>query len=165
MNIFRTALVIVALAVTGGCYRYAPADRLGLVPGVELRARLTDAGVEEMRGYFGPGVLSVKGPLVSWDADGLALLTQTSIQREGFRPTFLTDTIRLLPHYMLGVDRKELDGKRTAAFTASILAGTAAIVLVTRSFGGNSENSGDSEPRDPDATVLFSVPLRIGFPW
>ncbi len=165
MSIFRTTLVIAALAVTGGCYRYVPADRAGVLPGAELRARLTDAGVEEMRGYFGPNVRSVKGPLASWDREGLALLIETSVQREGFPPTSLTDTIRLLPHYVAGVDLQKLDGKRTAGFTAVLLGGAAAAVLAARAFGGSSEGLDEGGEERPPAMILFRIPFRIGFPW
>ena len=164
MSNVRTTLVIAALAVTAGCYRYVPAERARVVPGAELRARLTDAGVEEMRRYFGPNVLSVEGPLVSWDGEGLALLSETSVQRAGFPATFMTDTIQLLPHYVADVEFQKLDGKRTAGFTAAILGGAAAAILASRAFGGSSEGEGGGGP-EPEAMILLSIPLRIGFRW
>lgn len=165
MSIIRATLVIAALAVIGGCYRYVPVDRARVLPGTEVRARLTDAGVEEMRSYFGPNVLSVKGPLVSWDGEGLALLIETSVQRAGFPPTSLTDTIRLLPYYVADVELQQLDGKRTAGFTAAMLGVAAAAVLAARAFGGSSEGLGEGEGPEPEAMTLFSIPFRIGFPW
>ncbi|MCH7564910.1 MAG: hypothetical protein IH968_13925 [Gemmatimonadetes bacterium] len=165
MSIVRRTLIIAALALTAGCYRYVPADRTLVPAGAKVQARLTDAGVEEMRRYFGPNVRFVKGPLVSWDGEGLALLVETSVQREGFPPTILADTIRLLSHHVAEVGIQELNGKRTAGFTGVMLVGGAAAVLVARTFGGSSEGLGEGgEPRPP-ALILFSIPIRIGFRW
>lgn len=161
MNIVRTVLVIAALAVTAGCYRYVPADRAGVPPGAQVRARLTDAGVEEMSRFLGPSVVSVEGPLISWDGEGVALSSETSMQREGFAPTTWTETIQLAPHYVAGVEIQQLDGKRTAGLTAAILGGAVAAILATRAFGGGGDDPGGPGP--DAAMILFGVPLRIGF--
>ena len=54
MRIIRTTFVVTAIAVFGGCYRWVPTEQAAVPPGAEVRAMLTDAGVDEMRRYFGP---------------------------------------------------------------------------------------------------------------
>ena len=164
MSKVLTTLFIVCLAFTAGCYRYVPVERTAAPAGTMLRARLTDAGAEEMRRYFGPGVVEVKGPLVSWNGEGLSLLTESFLRREGFPATTVTETVRLLPQHVAGVDIRELDGARTAVFSVAVLAGAVATICAARTFGGELDDGGEGGDLDPDAAVLFRIPIRIGFP-
>ena len=164
MSKVLTALFIVCLALTAGCYRYVPVEQAAAPSGTVLRARLTDAGAEEMRRYFGPGVMEVKGPLVSWNSEGMSLLNESFLRREGFPATTITDTLSLLPQHVAGVDIRELDGARTAVFSAALLAGAVATVFAAQIFGGAPEDGGEGGDLDPDAAVLFRIPIRIGFP-
>ena len=95
MRIPRVSLVIAFAALLGGCYKYVPVEPSAVTPGAGVRARLSDAGAEEMRRLFGPDVLSVEGPLVAWNGGGLSLLWETYLRRQGYPPTTVTDTIRL----------------------------------------------------------------------
>ncbi|MFO8173128.1 MAG: hypothetical protein R6T96_02525 [Longimicrobiales bacterium] len=90
----RTALALIGLLVANaGCYRYGPAPggAAAAAPGTQLRARLTEAGQNEVRGYFGADMESVDGPLVRWGEDGVEILIRSQIQRQGFPPTSFTD--------------------------------------------------------------------------
>jgi uncharacterized protein YbjT (DUF2867 family) len=161
MSMVRMAFVVAALVLAGGCYRWVPTEQAAVPPGTQLRARLTDAGTAEIRTYFGPGLLTVEGPLVAWDRTGLSLLTETSVRRPGFPPTTMTDTIQLLPNHLAGVDMQELDGKRTAGLSAGLLGGVVLAILATRTLGGETDPGEGVDP-PPEATILFSIPLRIG---
>jgi hypothetical protein len=167
MRIIRTTLVLTAIAVLGGCYRWVPTEQAAVPPGAEVKATLTDVGVEEMRRYLGPDVTSVEGPMVSWDPGGLSILSVTTLRRAGFPPTVLTDTLRLAPNYTADVAIRELDGKRTAIFTAGALGAAAGAVMAALIFGGNSESPGEGDGPPPEESVvyripLFSIPFRLG---
>jgi hypothetical protein len=164
MSKVLTALFIVCLCFTAGCYRYVPLEEAVAPSGTLLRARLTDAGAEEMQRYFGPGVVEVKGPLVSWNDEGLSMLRETFLRREGFPATTVTDTLSLLSQHLAGVDVRELHGTRTAVLSVAILAGVVATVFAAQIFGGGAETGPEGGDDDPDAAVLFRIPIRIGFP-
>lgn len=162
MKVVRIALVMTALALVSGCYRYVPIDPAAVPVGAKVQARLSTTGIDEMTRYFGPDVSVVRGPLVSWDVDGLSVLRQTVMRREGFLPTTVMDTLHLQPDHLLGVDTPELDGPRTAGLTAVILAGAAATTfLAAKVFGGIPEEVGEGGGPDPEATVLFRIPIGL----
>jgi hypothetical protein len=149
-----------SILFVGGCYRYVPAETGAIPPGTEVRVRLTDAGQAEIRQYYGPDLTRVTGSLVRWDVDGLGLMTEMTITREGFPATFLADTIQLLPQHLSGVDVKEFDGKRSLGFTAGVIGAMAGALVAAQAFGGSSSNEGDdSGGPDPEASILLRVPL------
>ncbi|MGD2122941.1 MAG: hypothetical protein PVJ76_14405 [Gemmatimonadota bacterium] len=156
-------LALFALFFSGACYRYVPVERYQAPRGSEVRVILTMDGEDEIRGTFGPGVTFLDGPLVRWDAEGLGLSTDLSISRDGYPSTTMTDTIQLQPHHIARVELKELDGRRTAFFTAGVV-GVAAVAIIAPSLvGGESDDSGEGDDTDPDAAiVLFRIPIRIG---
>jgi len=167
MSLMRTTLVFIAIAGVSGCYRWVPTEQAAVPPGAEIRATLTDAGIDEMRRYLGPDILSVDGPLVSWDARGLSVLSVTTLRRAGFPPTTMTDTLRLAPNHVADVAIKELDGKRTAIFTVGVLGVAVGSVMAALIFGGGPEDTGEGNGPPPDAAVIhsvpiFSIPFRLG---
>lgn len=164
MRAFHTLSVIALVALTGGCHQYVPADPSAVPPGTGVRARLSESGVEEMRRYFGPNVFTVEGPLVSWGREGLAVLQQSTLRREGYLPTTVTDTLYIPPEYLMGVDARELNGPRTAGLSVAMLAGVVATVFAAKVFGGTQEGGGEGDGPPPDASVLLRFPIRIGFP-
>ena len=155
-------LILACLLLSGGCYVYVPTEMAAVPPGADVRALLTGDGVEAMRAHFGPEVNSVKGPLVSWDEGGLGLLTELSVSRPGFPPTTLTETSRLLPHHLAGVELRELDGKRTLGFTAAVVGAMAGAILAARAWGGSPDDPNGGDP-DPEAAIVFRIPFGIIF--
>lgn len=161
MRLVHPTLVLAALVLAGGCYRYVPAEPAQVPRGSQVRALLTDEGVAEMTRILGPDVLSLDGPLASWDGGGVALLRQTRIARQGFPATTFTDTLRLSPSHVAGLEVRELDGKRTAFFTAGVVMGAASTVLAALIFGGTPEDPGEGGEIPPDD--LFQIRIPIGF--
>jgi hypothetical protein len=162
MKIRSYSLTLVVLFFSGACYRYVPVERFQARPSSEVRAILTMDGVEELRGTFGPNLTSVDGPLVRWDSEGLGLLTELSVIRAGFPATVMTDTIQLQPHHIARVELKELDGRRTALFTVGVVGVAAMAVIAPSLIGGETDESGEGDSTDPDAAILFRIPIRIG---
>lgn len=162
MNVIRLTLLFAVVVFASGCYRYAPVEQGTVPPGEKVRARLTSSGMEEARRYFGSRVTQVEGPLVRWDGNGLAVLTEIHLQVEGFPATLAADTVRFLPgHYSL-VEGRELNGRRTAFLAGGIVAGMAgALSMANLIDPGGEEGEGKDPPDDPDALLLFSIPFTI----
>lgn len=165
MSIVRVALALSAIAATAGCYHWVPTEPSSLPPGTEVRAELTDAGMEEARRYFGPDVEAVEGPLVASDGEGLSLLFTTTLRREGFQPTTLSDTLRLQSRHLADVSRKELHGTKTAWFTAGVIGAAAGAVLAGKALTGSSDDDGEGggPPTDDAFLIVIPFPLTIGF--
>ncbi len=156
-------LTLLSLLFSGACYRWVPVEQSAAPPGSEVRAILTMDGVDELRGTFGPSVESVEGPLVRWDSEGLGLLAELSVSRAGYPATTMTETVQLQPHHIARVELRELDGRRTAFFTAGVVGAAAFAAIAPSLFGGEAEESGEGDPTDPDAAiVLFRIPIRFG---
>jgi len=145
MRNISAPLIVAGALLAGGCYRYVPTEMAAVPPGAEVRAHLTGDGIEAMRSYYGPEVYSVEGPLAWWDEGGVGLLTEMYLSRPGFPPTTFTDTVRLLPHHLAGMELRELDGKRTAGFSAA------------------TDDSGEGAGEDPEASIIFRIPLGLPF--
>lgn len=162
MRVLKAPFVATILVLTGACYRYVPTESTAVPPGARIRALLTEDGVEEMRGIYGPNVNYVEGPLVGWSGEGLGVLAELEMRRPGFPATTLTDTIQLLPNQYSSVEVRQLDGKRTAGFTVVILGGMTVAALGAKIFGGTSEEEPPGPPEPEAAIVFLRIPLRIG---
>lgn len=162
MTIRSYSLALLLLFFSGACYRYVPVERFQATPGSEVRAILTTDGVEELRGTFGPDLTSVDGPLVRWDWEGLGLLTEVSIARAGFPATTMTETVQLQPHHIARVEIKELDHRKTALFAVGVVGVAAIAAILPSRVGGESNDPGEGGGTDPDAAILFRIPIRIG---
>ena len=160
-----TLLALTAAVLSAGCYRYVPADPSELAPGTHVRTRLTDLGIDRMRAEFGPGVLSVNGPLVASSGGGLSVLRETYVRREGFPPTTVFDTLRIEPQHVMSVEVRQLHGPRTGLLAGGLAAGAMGALWAAHIFGGTGEGDGEGGGDPPDASiVLFRIPFRIGLP-
>ena len=156
------------LTFTAGCYRYVPVTPSAVGPGTEVRTRLTEDGQREVRSFMGSDTDAVEGSLVAWNRDGVSLLVQSEIRRDGFPPTAFTDTLELLPQHVQSVQVRELDGWRTAGTAALVVGGAVVAVLAPRALGGDSESGdgeggGEGDPTDPNAQILIRFPLSFSF--
>jgi hypothetical protein len=163
MRILRPFFLL-ALLLPMGCYRYVNADPEGVIPGSQVRAQLTEAGIEEVGPYFGSGLEEVEGPLVRMNGEEVGILMRTYVSRPGFPPTSVADTVGLLPGHIRNFQVRELDGQRTAAMTALVVGAGVAAVLAPRVVGGGSGGEGpEGNDPDPNAQILLRIPLRLIF--
>lgn len=160
-----TLLALTAAVLSAGCYRYVPANPAELTPGTHVRAALTDLGIDRMRAEFGPGVVSVDGPMVASSGGGVSVLRETYVRREGFPPTTVLDTLRIEPQHVMRVDVRQLNGPRTVLLAGGLAAGAMGALWAAHIFGGTGEGGGEGDGDPPDASVvLFRIPFRIGLP-
>ncbi len=160
MGLLRATLLLV-LAATAGCYRWVPLEGGPVPEGTEVRVRLTDAGADELRRSSGANDGTFTGPLAYWNERLVGVTTTASIQRAGFAPTLLTDTIDVSVAYLAGVDVKVLDRKNTALLTVGIVAGAVGLVFGTRALGGETDIVEGGGPPSEEA-VIVRIPFGIG---
>lgn len=151
------ALPILLMITVGACYRYVPATRSDVTPPLEVRARLSEEGMQDLGGRFSRAPERIDGRLVRWDDDGIALEITTEVRREGFPPTTLREVLELAPEHVAFIERQQVDAWQTGGVVAAILAGTVAAVLATRTVGGE---QGDPEPppEEPQAAIGLRFP-------
>lgn len=152
----RYSSVAVLLLFAVACYHYIPAEPGDVTPGAQVRARLTDAGADAMRPYFGRGVHRVDGPLVGWDDNGVSLAVQTQLSRPGFPPTTVADTIHLSADNVDVLERQVIDVPRTGLAALCVVAAATAAVFATRSFGGSTK---EQPPPEPKNIIFFRIPF------
>lgn len=157
MQAFRPVLLVALLATTA-CYRYVPAEPAELVPGAEVRARLTGAGIDAMRAFFGPYVTDIEGELVRWDQRGATLRYETFVRRPGFPATTIQDSVHLEPRHVAAMERKELDGRRSVLAGAVVVSGAIAAAISSGAFGGGGLPWEGPPPGDE------IIVIRIPFP-
>ncbi len=161
MRSLKKIFVLMTVLAAGACYRYVPTEPAAIPPGSNIKAVLTGDGIEAMRPVFGPDVTSVAGPFLYTGGQGVKVLTEVTVRREGFPPTTMNDTVRLEPHHVARLELRELDGLKTAGFTLGAAAAMAGALLAGKSLGGSSEDGEGGGP-DPEAFILFKIPLKIG---
>lgn len=157
MQAVRPVLLLAFLAIAA-CYRYVPAEPARVVPGQDVRTRLTGEGMDAMRGFFGPGVIDIEGKLVRWDRQGVTLLFETFVTRPGFPATTIQDTIQLQPWHVDLVERKELDGRRSVLAGAAVVSGAITALISSKAFGSGG-NPGESPEPEPDELIIIRLPF------
>lgn len=155
-------ILLSALVLAAGCHRWVPVED-GPTPatGTEVRVRMTDAGSDELGRAWGDNDGILEGPMAYWEETEIGLLLRTSVRRQGFPSTLITDTVAVPADHVSGVDVKEIDNGRTTFLTAGIALGAVALIFATRALGEGHE-VGDSDPPPPDASWIVRIPFSFG---
>lgn len=160
-DVLRSLVLMSALMMSTGCYRYIPTEA-GLVPeGDGVRVMVTRLGAEQFSQVIPEGSRSgmISGTMRGIENDDLLLSVSVGERREGFMTSALTQTIRVPLGEVMDVDRREFDGLATGAVVGVAAAGVAAIIFgIIEAFG----SGGPSDEGDPpvDFTFgLFSLPI------
>jgi hypothetical protein len=146
-----------------GCYTYVPAGPQDVTPGASVRVRLSAAQADALRDVLTSDSRDVDGTVISHDRDSLVMLVPVVTTVEGASVRTLHQRLAFGPGDVLAVDRKQLDGVRTA-----LVAGAAAVgltLMVVQIFGATERGqalppaTGTSQLRVP--AWRFSVPLHL----
>lgn len=139
------SLSVAALALTQGCYRYAPLTTEELSPGSVVRLRLTAPGAERLASVVGPGTTTVDGRVIAV-SDTAYLVAVSGVVRHG--PSGATDgdegtpvgwsgeQISLPRSALSGAQRRVLDRKRSFVVAGIGVAAIALTGKAVRSAGG-----------------------------
>src|SRR5688572_4167258 len=109
------------LAVSTGCYTYAPVQ--SPQPGMEVRARLnTEAAIRRSQGLDEP-VTRLDGRIIESTPEAMSLDVLVARQSSAFQDVEIRDTVRLETAEIQSILVRKISPARTAAFT--VLAGAA----------------------------------------
>lgn len=158
----RALVGLMCLFVLPGCYRYVPIEGVAPSAGEDVRVEVTRRGLFELGEILPtpPTSGSVTGRSAGVDGSDLLLNVPVGQRREGFMSSDLTQIVRIPVEEILGVSRKELDGKTTGFFIAAAAAVSAGLIMVILDTFGGSGGGGD-DPVPPDFSPVigsFSLP-------
>lgn len=127
----RTAILIVMVCVTAGCYNYNPLTTPSPEPGSYLAATLTDLGSQDLARYLGPNVFVVRGRYLG-DSDHGLLVSISSVElKRGDEVSWAGETVTLPADAVASVDVRRLARGRTLLLAG---AGAGGLVFTTLAF-------------------------------
>lgn len=146
----RSVLLLGALLVLPGCFRYTPVEPGAVTPRTTVRAHLSDAGAARHQAVLGLDDASLEGTVAGVDNGEIRLLTG-GVGLRGEAPVVLTWS------EIDGLERRSLDWARTLLLAAG---GVAAGVAILEVAGGEASPGGDGGgPRDFSRIPLLRVPV------
>lgn len=159
------SVVLIASALTLGCFEYRQVPIAAAPVGKEVRVNLTDAGYNRLAGTAGDQLprlrRTIEGPLISATEQSL-LLGVTSWQgRAGTRET-LHQRIAVPVSDVLGLERRMLDRRKTTIIAAGAGAALLAFIgyYVSGEFGGTT--SPFPEPGQGESLQVPLIPMASG---
>lgn len=123
-----------ACLLLSACYTYSPVQLGSLRPPENVRAHLTEEGAARFSEVFGAPQPVLTGELVDADDRGLSLVVPSGSIETGIRSQTLTQTLVIPREEVVAVQRRRLDGTRTAALAAAAAAVT--VYLIVKAFSG-----------------------------
>ncbi len=154
--------VLLLLLPTAGCYTFQQASVSEVVPGQDVRLRVTGAFADSL----GPLIMRtdarvVEGSVISEASD--ALLVEIPVDNElvGMRLETLSQRVEIPEEAFVDVEVKELSKPRTAGAVA-VVAGVAAAIVITQfnDDSGGAQRPGPGQPVESRVSrPFFSVSL------
>lgn len=163
MRATALAAGVLAGCICLGCYTYVPAAQQDITPGASVRVRLSAAQMDALRDVLTSDSRDVDGTVVSHNRDSLVMLVPVVTTVEGASVRTLHQRLALGPGDVLSVDRKQLDGVRTALVAGAAVAGLT--FMVVQIFGATERGqalppaTGTSQARVP--VWRITLPLRL----
>lgn len=159
ISLRRPVLAVSLLVVIGGCYSYEPVRPERVAPGTAVRVRITSEEAARLSDVLPTGARVLDGEFVDRTGAGLTLTVPSAVidQRRGV--TRLHQRIDLPAGEVLGLERRRLDGLKTAA---AVGAGAVAVGLIA-AFAFDSDGGTKGAPKpNPDDVRIPLIRLRFG---
>jgi hypothetical protein len=152
----RSVLAAVIVAISAGCYSYAPVQ--SAQPGMDVRARLTaEAAVKRSQGLDEP-IMLVDGTVVEATPTTVAVDVLVARTSSAFQDVVIRDTVRLETLEIQSLmARKFSAGKTALVVVGAGLAAYGAIKGLDQIVGGT------DDPQDPGDPTLRPSPAWVGF--
>jgi hypothetical protein len=158
--------LLIASALSAGCYTYSTIDLASAAPGMEVRARVSAATAAQLAPSLGMSdARLLSGPVVQRDADGLTIRVPTAPigtigAQEGLFQQILVNRSDLLE-----LESRQLDRTRTGVMIGAAFVG-ATVIAVTALHGRSSGANATTEPpsnfnrRARGVQLTFVAPIR-----
>jgi hypothetical protein len=158
------------MALTTGCYTYAPIELATVTPGMDVRARVRATTAEQLGPSLGMSdARLLSGSVVDLTPDGVTLRVESVRAGTIGAPEGLLQQILISRADVLELESKRLDQGRTRLAVAAGVVGAAALaVTIVRG-----RSTGESAVTEPPANFTLrgshlgvgGLPLVLGFGW
>lgn len=152
-------LLLLALALISGCYRYIPIEPSAARPNEEVRIRLSPPAASRLAAEFGASTSTLNGQLRPQGPDSLGLSIQISRLAGGVALGDMRQMLVFGQSEVLDVSRREMSRGRTALAAAGVVA--VFVFLVSSVIQIGDENPGPEEPPPPPPPAGLQRILRI----
>ena len=152
------------LLASAGCHTFRPAQLDEVVPGHDIRMRVTGAFADSLSSMLQrDDARVVEGTVVSERPQSLMLDITVSNELEGMRLETFNQRVEVPDAAFVDVEIKELSKPRTIGALAAV-AGVATVVVISQFSGdsGGAQQPGPGRPVESTISIpLSSLPLRI----
>jgi hypothetical protein len=152
-----SGMVVVAAAVSQGCYTYVPLDTESPPLGQTIALQITDRGRVELSDRFGPGLARIEGLVTSADSQDVVMNVFQVAHVDGLRSHWSGETVRVQRGYVGRLEERRLSRARTYLLAGAAAGAVAGLVASQGLFGWF---SGDDPVVPPDDPVDSRVPLE-----
>ncbi len=139
----RSPMLIGALCLVSGCYRYDPLTTSSPAPGTYVAATLSDGASEELTRSLGPGAFVVRGRVLATDERGLLVSVSSVETKRGILLPWQGEAVALPSDGIASLDVRRLAKGRSLLLVG---AGVGGLVATTIAFslvgGGTAPNPG-----------------------
>ena len=164
----RRSLVSIPLGVlllaSAGCHTFRPAELSEVVPGQDIRMRVTGAFADSLGAILQrEDARVVEGTVASDGPQSLMLDIMVSNELEGMRLETFSQRVEVPDAAFVDVEIKELSKPRTIGALAAV-AGVATVVVISQFSGdsGGAQQPGPGRPVESGISIpLSSLPLRV----
>jgi hypothetical protein len=111
-----------------GCYVYVPAELQTVLPGENVRMRVSRGAIAEFAEVLPGGEPVVRGTLVRREQDRLFVRVPITTRREGFMNQPITQDVGIAAGEILELELRRKSGGRTALFVAGTGVVAAAVI-------------------------------------
>ncbi len=151
----RSVIVMCALTVGAGCYKYAPSTLESVEPNNKVRLLLSTEGELALEEKTGLRVRELTGQIVEMDDRRLLVEVPMAEVDPDFGGGKLNQRVEVPREHVLRIDAREPDPARTGLLVAVSAGGVAALVTFGVSSGSSGGDNGGTPPGPPERRAFW----------
>jgi hypothetical protein len=150
MRLPPAGFLVIALSLSA-CHKYTPISSSAVPAGAEVRAHLTERGLQQLEFVPRRDIWEVDGALVRIDERDLVLSVTLPADPRATSRRNLSQVVTLTREDYVGLDLKQPDHTRSALMIGGI--GAVFGVIAIAILSGNFDNEEEVEPDVPESRV------------
>lgn len=135
---YRRLVQLVALLVLTGCYVYRPLGTLEPQVGTRVAAELTDYGSDALARSVGPGIVTLRGGVVSAESGDITLSVTSVTDRSGQVKSWKGERLRVSRVVVEDYQERKFAPVRSVLLGAALLGG---LLAARKVFEGGTRGS------------------------
>lgn len=133
----RAPLLLAAVTVLAGCYKYQPLNSVTPANGQEVQVSLNEQGSSAVRPHFGEGVGDLQAKMLEFRADTIRLAVHSARGMDGVQLYSGADTIALPMSGVSSIAGRKVSVGQSALLGGVLIGGSIAAMAALSGDGGN----------------------------